>query len=103
MTVVLDRVWSLLSGIYLRVLTFSFLRITRSETFLSSWEFFTTLDYEWRVIRGRLPDRHAIWVSINGASRVLALSGFAHAFSIDLLPQSRGLSHERDTYYCRWL
>ncbi|KAH9976465.1 hypothetical protein BJV77DRAFT_1054019, partial [Russula vinacea] len=27
------------------------------------WEFFTTLDYEWRVIRGGLPYRWTIWVS----------------------------------------
>lgn len=26
------------------------------------WEFFTTLDYEWRVIRGRSPYRWTIWV-----------------------------------------
>ncbi|KAH9993367.1 hypothetical protein BJV77DRAFT_998172, partial [Russula vinacea] len=26
------------------------------------WEFVTTLDYEWRVIRGRLPYRWSIWV-----------------------------------------
>ena len=32
---------------------------------LSSWEFFTTLDYEWRVIRGRLPYRWTIWVRNN--------------------------------------
>jgi hypothetical protein len=30
--------------------------------FLFSWEFFTTLDYEWRVIRGNLPHRWTIWV-----------------------------------------
>ena len=29
---------------------------------LSSWEYFTTLDYEWRVIRHRLPYRWTIWV-----------------------------------------
>ena len=27
-----------------------------------SWEFFTTLDYEWKVIRGRIPYRWTIWV-----------------------------------------
>ena len=27
------------------------------------WEFFTTLDYEWRVFRGHLPYRWTIWVS----------------------------------------
>ncbi|KAN0116416.1 hypothetical protein V8E52_006035 [Russula decolorans] len=26
------------------------------------WEYFTTLDYEWRVIRGRLPYRWTIWI-----------------------------------------
>ena len=30
--------------------------------FLFSWEFFTTLDYEWRIIRGNLPYRWTIWV-----------------------------------------
>jgi hypothetical protein len=27
-----------------------------------SWEFITTLDYEWSVIRGRRPYRWSIWV-----------------------------------------
>jgi hypothetical protein len=30
--------------------------------FTSSWEFLTTLDYEWDVIRGRRPYRRMIWV-----------------------------------------
>ena len=29
---------------------------------MDSWEFFTTLDYEWDVIRGRRPYRWTIWV-----------------------------------------
>jgi hypothetical protein len=29
-----------------------------------SWEFITTLDYEWSVIQGRRPYRWTIWVSI---------------------------------------
>lgn len=33
-----------------------------SDSFLSSWEYFTTLDYELRVIRRRLPYRRTIWV-----------------------------------------
>ncbi|KAF8473077.1 hypothetical protein DFH94DRAFT_855978 [Russula ochroleuca] len=37
------------------------------------WEFFTTLDYEWRVIRGRLPYRWTIW--IYSFTRVAALVG----------------------------
>ena len=28
----------------------------------TSWEYFTTLDYEWSVIRGRRPYRRTIWV-----------------------------------------
>lgn len=31
-----------------------------------SWEFVTTLDYEWDVIRGRRPYRWTIWVSSPG-------------------------------------
>ena len=30
-----------------------------------SWEFFTTLDYDWKVIRGNLPHRWTIWVRID--------------------------------------
>ncbi|KAN0118712.1 hypothetical protein V8E52_004823 [Russula decolorans] len=37
------------------------------------WEFFTTLDYEWRVIRGRLPYRYSIW--IYSLTRVACLLG----------------------------
>ncbi|KAN0103988.1 hypothetical protein V8E52_011418 [Russula decolorans] len=37
------------------------------------WEFFTTLDYEWGVIRGRLPYRWTIW--IYSLARVAALLG----------------------------
>lgn len=32
------------------------------STLNHSWEFFTTLDYEWRVIRGHRPYRWTIWV-----------------------------------------
>jgi hypothetical protein len=39
--------------------------------FISSWEFVTTLDYEWSVIRGRRPYVWTIWVRGNavGAER----------------------------------
>jgi len=37
------KLWHALDGVYL-------------------WEFFTTLDYEWEVIRGRRPYRWTIWV-----------------------------------------
>jgi hypothetical protein len=36
--------------------------MTSNLTFISSWEFFTTLDYEWSIIRGRRPYRWTIWV-----------------------------------------
>ncbi|KAN0118724.1 hypothetical protein V8E52_004835 [Russula decolorans] len=37
------------------------------------WEFITTLDYEWRVIRGRLPHWYSIW--IYSLTRVACLLG----------------------------
>jgi hypothetical protein len=33
-----------------------------TQLVLLSWEFFTTLDYELKVFRGRLPYRWTIWV-----------------------------------------
>ena len=33
--------------------------------FISSWEFVTTLDYEWDVLRGHRPFRWTIWVGSN--------------------------------------
>ena len=46
---------------------------------ISSWEFVTTLDYEWSIVRGHRPFRWTIWVRIN----TLFLSGF--------VPQVRAL------------
>lgn len=40
-------------------------RITIIRYLISSWEFVTTLDYEWRVFRKRLPFRWTIWVGDN--------------------------------------
>jgi hypothetical protein len=37
---------------------------------LSSWEFFTALDYEWRIIRSRLRYRWTIWVRNNHLSSI---------------------------------
>jgi hypothetical protein len=48
--------WSLHVGLHCFSARYS------TQSFLSSWEYFTTLDYEWRVIRGRLPYRWTIWV-----------------------------------------
>ncbi|KAF8494698.1 hypothetical protein F5888DRAFT_1805422 [Russula emetica] len=44
------------------------------------WEFFTTLDYEWEVIRGRLPYRWTIW--IYSLARVAALLGVIFCITI---------------------
>ncbi|KAI0274125.1 hypothetical protein BGY98DRAFT_95060 [Russula aff. rugulosa BPL654] len=50
----MEMLWQVMSGIYF-------------------WEFFTTLEYEWRVIRGRLPYRWSIW--IYSLTRVACLMG----------------------------
>ena len=36
-----------------------------TQSFFSSWEYLTTLDYEWKVIRGHVPYRWTIWVRNN--------------------------------------
>ena len=39
-----------------------FLPRNASQLTMKRWEFFTTLDYEWRVFRGHIPYRWTIWV-----------------------------------------
>ena len=61
--------------------TFCFFRVllyTIQPFFLSSWEFVTTLDYEWRVVRGRLPYRWSIWVRYDWH-----LTFFGHTEALD--------------------
>ena len=36
--------------------------MTRNLTSYYSWEFFTTLDYEWSIMQGHRPYRWTIWV-----------------------------------------
>jgi hypothetical protein len=50
----------------------------------SSWEFFTTLDYEWDVIRGRRPYRWTIAVCNyeHLLSRLVALPVFFRRFTL---------------------
>ena len=65
--------------------------------FLSSWEFVTTLDYEWRVIRGRLPYRWSIWVRNDWRLTLVslvtgALERRADMHSTGLLRRARSLS-----------
>ena len=54
-----------------------------TQTSTRSWEFFTTLDYEWNVCRGRLPYRWTIWVG------EFFLDSFA--FLLHIEPRSFGL------------
>ena len=80
-----------------------FLACCATQLSLSSWEFFTTLDYEWGVIRGRLPYRWTIWVSNNPCFtflfyHALRLSSFLH--SVDLLPRTCGRSFGLDSSHC---
>jgi len=49
-------------SLYVSFLTSACHSITHDSVLYPSWEFFTTLDYEWNVIRGRLPYRWTIWV-----------------------------------------
>ncbi len=58
--------------VYLCELPFSWPAALASRLYLTnqlrrsvpSWEFFTTLDYEWDVIQGHRPYRWTIWVCI---------------------------------------
>ena len=52
-------------GGYLPVSILASFYVLCSLICLFSWEFFTTLDYEWRIIRGNLPHRWTIWVRNN--------------------------------------
>ena len=61
--------WLTVYGIYmcvgLLVTTFAN-EVSRTQVIFifqpRSWEYFTTLDYEWSVLRGRQPYRWTIWV-----------------------------------------
>ena len=52
--------WHTVYGVYLWASTFS--RIYTTQLSTCSWEFFTTLDYEWMVFRGHIRYRWTIWV-----------------------------------------
>ena len=39
--------------------------MTHDPLLTYSWEFVTTLEYEWEVIQGRLPYQRTIWVRNN--------------------------------------
>lgn len=76
-----------------------------TQSSLSSWEYFTTLDYEWMVIRRRLPYRRTIWVR---SDRPFALVQStvprlcADARSVDLLLRTfhRSSEHYSFLFHC---
>jgi hypothetical protein len=54
---------------------------------LLSWEFVTTLDFEWGVIRGNHPYRWTIWVRADWVSlRVSQMPSTDLSPSLDLFP-----------------
>ncbi len=68
-TAAIVKFWHVVDGIFMYVTLpalaalASSLNVTaQPRPSASSWEFFTTLDFEWDVIRGRRPYRWTIWV-----------------------------------------
>jgi hypothetical protein len=82
-TEVIMSFWHIVNGIFMYVSLPSLLpclyATTQSQPYASSWEFFTTLGFEWNVIWGRCPYRWMILVC-------RFLSGFvlAHTITDDL-------------------
>lgn len=66
-----------------------------------SWEYVTTLDFEWSVVRGRRPFRWSIIVSaaVSAAPLSHAIWGSIPTLPLllDLLPYTPGNPHFRDT------
>jgi len=67
-TVVFVKLYHVVGGLYMCVYLVAPLSDRLSNNTLRawldpSWEFVTTLDYEWNVIQGRRRYRHTIWVS----------------------------------------
>jgi hypothetical protein len=63
--------------------------------FISSWEFFTTLDYEWSFFRRHRPFRWTIWVGSN-ARFLLGFHPGAERFTN--LPPSVDLFHHAHSH-----
>ena len=63
-TVAVVKLWHTADGLYMWVCPIStrFAQALFSLPFTSSWEFVTTLDYEWSVFRGRRQFLWTIWV-----------------------------------------
>lgn len=70
-----------------------------------SWEFFTTLDYEWSIIRGRRPYRWTIlvcsYIVASISSHTLGtLTNLLVRYPIDLLPYTGGRPFVGNPFYC---
>lgn len=95
----LAKLWHAVAGLYMYGLTFSWVCYA-IQLSIYRWEFITTLDYEWRVIRGRIPYRWTIWV--RGDQRFALASSHIEnlladsARSIDLFPHTCDWSFGRD-------
>ena len=68
--------------------------MTHDPILAYSWEFVTTLEYEWEVIQGRLSYRWTIWVRNN---MIFAWDSCSRAY------QSLGLICDRFTRLHEWL
>ena len=71
----------------------------------TSWEFFTTLDYEWNVVRGRRPYRWTIWVCIDEFFFRIPLPSIRESatdrINVDLLFYTCVHTHNRDPHLYR--
>lgn len=62
-TVSLVKLWHTVDGLFMWVCPASWsFGITQPDPLFYSWEFFTTLDYEWSFIQRRRPYLWTIWV-----------------------------------------
>jgi hypothetical protein len=78
----LSKLWHAVAGLYVYGLTFSCM-CHAIQLHIYRWEFVTTLDYEWKVIRGRIPYRWTIWVR-SGQRFALASSHMENFWLIPL-------------------
>jgi hypothetical protein len=72
--------WTLLVCLPRRALDSHSISNNNNLVLISSWEFITTLDYEWSVIRGRRPYRWSIWVR---SDALFVLSCFTQRRALD--------------------
>ena len=81
--------WHLSVSHRLTTLPFS-QNITNTKGYVSSWEFITTLDFEWSIMQGRRRYRWTIWVCSDSSS--FWTVGEMICSFVDLLPFAYGSS-----------